>query len=134
AQLPLLLLHGSFYPLPTSFFEGDPETWGENPVGNGPFQMSAPWEHDVQIATEAFADYKGATPSFDKLTFKIYSEIDTAYNDLRAGALDIMDTVPPAELANYQEEFAGRFVSQSNTVLQYLGFPIDLELVAEWNS
>ncbi len=134
AQLPLLFLHGSFSPLPKAFFDGEPEAFGENPIGNGPFKMSAPWEHDVQIATEAFADYKGAKPSFSKMTFKIFSEVDTAYNELRANGLDIMDTVPAAELANYQDEFAGRFVSQSNTVLQYLGFPIDLELVSEWSS
>lgn len=133
AQFPLLVLHGSFYPLPESFFAAeDKVAWGDNPVGNGPFKMNGAWEHDVAINTVAYDAFAGTKPSFDTLTFKIYSEDTTGYNDVRGGALDIMDTVPTAELASYRDEFAGRFAEEGTGSFNYLGFPIDLELVASW--
>lgn len=133
AQFPLLLLHGSFYPLPQSFFDAEDKTaWGDDPIGNGPFQMAEPWIHDVAINTTAYDAYAGTKPSFDTLTFTIYSEDTTGYNDLRAGNLDIMDTVPTAELGTYRDEFAGRFIEEGTGAFNYLGFPIDLDLVAEW--
>jgi ABC-type oligopeptide transport system substrate-binding subunit len=40
--------YSAFYPLPESFFE-DPETAGEQPVGNGPFQADEPFQPGVGI-------------------------------------------------------------------------------------
>ncbi len=132
-QFPLLLLYGAYNPLPTSFFD-DPAAFGESPIGNGPFMIDGSWEHDVQIKTVAFDGYAGEKPNVSSIVYTIYSTDTTGYNDLRSDALDIMDTVPTSELANYQTEFAGRFIDEQVASFNYMGFPIDLELVASWGA
>ncbi len=142
-QLPLVLLYNAFDPLPESFFAAADEgqealtAWGEAPVGNGPFMIpeGGGWEHDVQVATEAYPDYGGEQGAqIDALVYKIYAEDTTAYNDLRSGGLDIMDTVPLAEISNAKGEFGDRYIEEETSSFNYLGFPIDLELAAEWAS
>jgi oligopeptide transport system substrate-binding protein len=140
AQLPLVLLYNAFDPQPESFFEASDEglealaAWGEAPVGNGPFRFpeGGAWEHNVEIALEAYPDFGGEGPQVDNLTYQIYAEPETGYNDLRSGALDVMDTVPTAEITNAQTEFGDRYIEEATSSFNYLGFPIDLELVAEW--
>ena len=130
-QLPLVMLYNAFNPLPDVFFD-DPEGFGEAPVGNGPFMMDGSWEHDVQVATVAYPDYAGNPPQIDSLTYKIYSDDATAYNDVRSGGLDIIDTIPTAELGNFKTEFADSYIEEQTSSFNYLGFPIDLELAASW--
>jgi ABC-type oligopeptide transport system substrate-binding subunit len=134
-QLPLVLLYNAFNPLPEVFYD-DPEGFGEAPIGNGPFMLpeGGSWEHDVQVALVVNPDYAGVTPKIDALTYKIYSTDTTGYNDLRSGALDIMDTVPQAELGNFKDEFPDSYVEEATSSFAFMGFPIDLELVQEWNS
>jgi len=130
-QLPLVMLYNAFNPLPEVFFD-DPEAFGEAPVGNGPFMMDGTWEHDVQVATVAYPDYAGETPQVDSIVYRIYSDDATGYNDIRAGSLDVMDQVPTAELGNVAGEFGDRYIEEQTSSFNYLGFPIDLELAAEW--
>ncbi len=132
-QLPLVLLYNAFNPLPDVFFD-DPEAFGEAPVGNGPFMIDGSWEHDVQIATTAYPDYAGNAPQVDALVYKIYSQDTVGYNDVRSGALDVIDTVPTAELGNFKAEFGDRFIEEQTSSFNYLGFPIDLELAASWHA
>ncbi len=142
AQLPLVLLYNAFDPQPESFFAASDEglealaAWGEAPVGSGPFMFpeGGAWDHNVEVALVAYPDYAGEGPEVDAITYKIYAEDTTAYNDLRSGALDVMDTVPLAEISNAQTEFGDRFIEEATSSFNYLGFPIDLELVSEWNS
>ncbi len=140
-QLPLVLLYNAFDPLPESFFAASDEgpdalsAWGEAPVGNGPFMIpeGGGWAHNEEIATVAYPDYAGEKPSIESLTYKIYAEDTTGYNDLRSGALDVMDTVPLAEITAAKDEFGDRYVEEATSSFNYLGFPIDLELAASWN-
>lgn len=142
AQLPLVLLYNAFDPQPESFFAASDEglealsEWGQAPVGNGPFRFpeGGAWENNVQVALEAYPDFGGEGPLVDNLTYQIYAEDTTGYNDLRSGALDVMDTVPLAEISNAQTEFGDRYIEEATSSFNYLAFPIDLELVAEWNS
>jgi ABC-type oligopeptide transport system substrate-binding subunit len=131
-QFPLVMLYNAYNPLPEAFFD-DPETFGEAPIGNGPFMMDGTWEHDVQIATTAYPEYAGEAPQIDALTYKIYSQDTTGYNDVRSGALDIIDTIPVPEIPNAKDEFGDRYFEQATSSFNYLGFPIDLELAASWH-
>ncbi|HKJ56521.1 MAG TPA: ABC transporter substrate-binding protein, partial [Nitriliruptoraceae bacterium] len=108
AQLPLVLLYNAFDPQPQAFFDASDEglealsAYGEAPIGNGPFMFpeGGAWDHNVEVALVAYPEYGGEGPQVDALTYKIYAEDTTAYNDLRSGALDVMDTVPLAEITN----------------------------------
>ena len=93
SQFPLTVGYNAFFPLPKSY-EADPKAYEEQPVGNGPFQMDGAWAHNQAIKVKRFDDYKGTAAKADAVELRIYSDINTAYNDLLAGNLDIMDSVP----------------------------------------
>lgn len=136
-QLPLVLLYDAFNPLPSAFYD-DPEAFGEAPIGNGPFMMDpdvngGQWEHDIQIATVAYDGYAGEKPSYERLVYKIYSQDTVGYADVQSGALDVMDTVPTAELGNFKNTFGDRFIEEQTSSFNYLGFPINLELACSWH-
>lgn len=123
SQYPLTLGYTAFYPMPKAAFE-DLKAYEQRPIGNGPFMMAGPWEHDVKIGVVKFDDYKGPKPNADSIEFRIYSQIATAFRDLQAGNLDIMDSVPPEELANVKAAFGERFIERPSSSFTYLGFPL----------
>jgi len=112
----------AFYPM-TKDALADTAAFEKAPVGNGPFQMVGNVEPNKQIVVKKFADYKGTKPKADGVTFKIYQSLDTAYNDLRAGNLDIMDALPPSALANAPTELGDRYKEFPSSYYQFLGFP-----------
>lgn len=119
-----------FYALPPAFFE-DPEAFNEQPIGNGPFMLTGPWEHNVQIPLGVYEDFPGTRPQVDEVTLQIYGEIETAYNDLLGGNLDIMDSIPPEQIANAEADLGDRFVSQPSSTFQFVGFPTYQERFAD---
>ncbi len=119
---PLVLQYQAFHPVPADFLD-DPEQYVEQPVGNGPFMMEEPWAHDQYVRAVRFEDYAGTPAQADAVEYRIYAEIDTAYNDLLAGNLDIMDGIPAAQLEAAEAEFGDRFVFGDSPSIQYVGFP-----------
>jgi oligopeptide transport system substrate-binding protein len=122
SQFPLTVGYNAFYPLPKSY-EADPKAYEEQPVGNGPFQMDGAWAHNQSIKVKRFDAFKGNKSKADSMTFAIYSDINTAYNDLLAGNLDIMDSVPPEQLASAKKQFGSRFIERPSSSFTYVGFP-----------
>lgn len=113
-----------FAPLPKAFFD-DPKAFGDKPIGNGPFQIQGKFEHNKQIKTVAYDKH----PDADKIeiggvTFKIYANQDTAYKDLRANNLDIMDTIPTSGMASAPQELGDRYIEGTDSAVGYIGFPI----------
>jgi oligopeptide transport system substrate-binding protein len=123
SQFPLTLGYTAFYPLPAAY-ESDPAAFEEQPIGNGPFQVVGEWEHNQQITVERYGDYAGDPAEAAGITFRIYSDVNTAYNDLLAGNLDIMDSVPPERLADAKSQFGDRFIERASSSFTYIGFPL----------
>ncbi len=124
-DFPQRLGYSAFYPLPESAFE-DMEAFGENPVGNGPYQLAeeGAWEHNVQIDVVPNESYTGGTPAQnDGVRVVFYDNLDTAYNDLIAGNLDVMDEMPSSALASFEEELGDRAVNQPAALNQTLSVP-----------
>ncbi len=119
---PLVLQYTAFHPVPSDFLD-DPEQYVEQPVGNGPFMMSEPWAHDQYVRVERYEDYAGTPANADALELRIYAEIDTAYNDLLAGNLDVMDALPAAQLEAARQEFGDRFFQEDSPIISFIGFP-----------
>jgi len=121
---PLVLNYSAFNPVPSDFLD-DPKKYEDAPVGNGPFQMDGVWEHDQGIRVTRYPDWPGqGEGNADSIEYRIYSELDTGYNDLLAGNLDIMDSVPAAQLDAAQAEFGENFVYEGSAAIGYLGFPV----------
>jgi oligopeptide transport system substrate-binding protein len=123
SQFPLTLGYTAFYPLPKAFFD-DPKAFEEAPVGNGPFQMDGTWQHDRAVNVKRFEHYAGDRARADAIEFRIYSNINTAYNDLLAGNLDIMDNLPPERLGDARQRFGDRFIERDSSAFTYIGFPL----------
>jgi len=123
SQFPLTVGYTAFYPLPEAY-EADPKAYEESPVGNGPFQMDGAWAHNTEIKVKRYEDFAGTAAKADAVTFRIYSDINTAYNDLLGGDLDILDSVPPEQLADAQTQFGDRFIERESSSFTYVGFPL----------
>lgn len=119
---PLYLGYTVFYPQPESFIE-DPEAANEQPIGNGPYMMAGPWEHDVAINLEKFADYAGTPGNADEVEFRIYTDPQTGFNDVLAGNLDVIDQIPPAQISTAEDQLGERFIDQPSSTLQFVGIP-----------
>ena len=123
ALLPKILSHPVFSPIPREVIEADPEGWGEMPIGNGPYQMSEPWEHQVGIRLERSAGYYGTAGLPDEIDFRIYVSTDAAFLDVQAGDLDIAVAVPPEHVESARRTFGERFLETPTGQFVYIGLP-----------
>lgn len=124
ADFPIRLGYTAFSPLPQAFFD-DPEGFGEKPVGNGPYMLTS-WEHEVSAELEVNPDYQGPrAPQNDGVRFTFYQDIETGYNDLLSGGLDVIDSIPASRLTSFEQELGERAVNQPAAIFQ--SFTIHVE-------
>ncbi|MEU8196853.1 ABC transporter substrate-binding protein [Microbispora amethystogenes] len=126
---PTMLGYTAFYPLPKAAFESEGKMkadYGSNPIGDGPFKMSKPYKRgtDQTVEMVRFDGFKEGKAKVDALQYKIYTDLNTAYNDLRAGNLDIMDQLPPEQIGGAKAEFGDRYIEQPSSGIGWLGFNI----------
>ena len=115
----------AYAPLPDSTLN-DPDAGGQNPVGNGPYKLASKtaWDHNVQIYLVPNDYYVGDEKAQNEgLVFKFYQSMDAAYNDLKAGNLDVMDAMPSSAIGSYQDTFAGRSVNKPYAGIMTLTIP-----------
>lgn len=112
--------YSAFYPLPDVAFE-DMDAFGENPIGNGPYMLAkeGAWQHDVQIDLVKNDDYKGERVAQNGgLTLKFYTAPEGAYADLLGGNIDVIDQIPEASLAVFEDELGERATNQPAAIFQ----------------
>ncbi|MET3204518.1 MULTISPECIES: ABC transporter substrate-binding protein [unclassified Arthrobacter] len=132
ADWSLRLGYSAFYPLPSAALK-DPKTFGENPVGNGPykFEKQGAWVHDQSISLVKNADYKGPREAKNGgVTFKIYTDPSPAYTDLQADNLDITDVLPSNATKTYVTDFSGRNATKpvaSDATLDIPGYNVNFQ-------
>ena len=126
-EFPLKLAYAAYFPMPKVAFD-DPAAFEESPIGNGPFMMDGAWEHDVVIPLKRFEGYAGPDPAqVDILEWTIIDDLNTAYNEVRAGNLDILGpALPTDQIATAAAEFGDRYGLSSSTSFTYFGFPLYL--------
>lgn len=106
-----------FSPLAASFY-ADPAAAGEKPVGNGPYKFKA-WEHKKQIELARFDDYKGENKAKNGgVILKNYATIETAYEDLKSGNVDVLRQVGSKDLPVYRTDLGDRAVDQAQSAIQ----------------
>lgn len=116
------LVYDPYNPYPESFY-ADPEGYGEMPIGQGPFMMEGPWEHNARISMVPYPDYAGDNPAqIERLEFQIFDNIDTAMNELLAGNLDIHDAITPERVAEV-EAAVPNFGTAESSSINFLGIP-----------
>lgn len=124
SQFPLLLTYPAYAPMPKAGLK-DLKAFDEHPIGNGPYMMDGNWERNRQIKLVAFPGYTGPrTPRNQGVTWKSYSSADTAYTDLRAGRIDVLQTIPSAKVPEAKRVLGDRFLARKMSTTDYLGFPL----------
>ncbi|MGY1828600.1 MULTISPECIES: peptide ABC transporter substrate-binding protein [unclassified Blastococcus] len=123
AQFPVTVGYNAFWPLPEAFFE-DPEGFGAQPIGNGPFQAESEFVPGQGITVTRYEDYAGEDPAVaESVDFRVYADLNTGYNDLQAGNLDVLPDLPPDALASAQDVLGDRYLEAPSSGFTYLGFP-----------
>jgi len=126
SDFPTSLGYQVFAPLPESFFE-DPETFGQNPIGNGPYKLEK-WEHDAVISLVPNDKYDGPRKAQNGgVDLVTYGTADAAYADLLSDNLDVINPgVPPSALATYKDDLGDRAVDQPAAIWEGLTIPARL--------
>lgn len=125
--LPMLMTYPIFAPVPSEM-AGDAAmeaAFAEQPIGNGPYAMAEPWQHNESITVVRNESYVGSAGSAAEIEFRIYSDQLTSYRDYQAGALDVARGIPPEELQNAIDEYGELAVRTPMAALGYVGFPVD---------
>lgn len=120
---PQTLGYTTFFPMAKACAD-DLKACDDAPIGNGPFKMDGKWQHKQEIKLVRFEGYKGKKAALDKISFKIYDKIDTAYNDFLAGNVDLIRSTPPAKVPEARSRFGQRLIEKPNESLTFIGFPL----------
>jgi oligopeptide transport system substrate-binding protein len=124
AQFPVTLGYNPFFPLPEAFFE-DPEAFGRQPVGNGPFRASGEFVPGQGLTVLPYEEFSGdQSASVEAIEFRVYTDTATAYLDAQAGNLDVLPRIPADVSSTAPEEFEGRYVETAASGFTFLGLPL----------
>jgi peptide/nickel transport system substrate-binding protein/oligopeptide transport system substrate-binding protein len=127
SPLPSQLTYTGTYPLPAEAFD-DIEAFQEAPIGNGRYMMDGVWEHDEQIAMVRYEDWPGDNPGLaDRIVWRIYDDVQTAYLDVQAGNLDILSGIPPENIPGVENDFGDNVVESESSSFTYMGMPMYME-------
>ena len=132
SDFPLRLGYTAYFPLPEAAWE-DPEAFGENPIGNGPYMLDGEgaWQHGERIDLVKNEDYDGPREAQNGgLDMILYASTDAAYADLQGGNLDIIQEIPDSALQTFETDFEGRAVNQPSAANATITIP---ERLAHWS-
>ncbi|GAU65261.1 putative peptide ABC transporter substrate-binding protein [Streptomyces sp. NBRC 110611] len=120
---PDTLGYSAFMPLPKAFFT-DHDGWLAKPVGNGPYLVDS-YEKGSVLRMRKWGKYPGRDPARNGgVDLRVYTDNNTAYTDLQAGNLDLVDDVPASQLRNVKIDLGDRYINQPAGIIQSLTFPL----------
>jgi oligopeptide transport system substrate-binding protein len=122
STFPDTLGYPAFAPLPAAFFS-DHAAWISKPVGNGPYEIQS-YTKGSKMSLRKWDAYPGSDKAQNGgVDLKVYTDNNTAYTDLMAGNLDLVDDVPAAQLKNVKSDLQGRYLNTPAGIIQTLAFP-----------
>lgn len=122
STFPDTLGYNAFAPLPRAFFQ-DHDAWIRKPVGNGPYTVRS-YDRGSQMSLRRWDKYPGPDKARNGgVDLKVYTDNNTAYTDLLAGNLDLVDDIPAAQLKNVRSDLGDRYINSPAGIIQTLAFP-----------
>ncbi|MBO4255641.1 peptide ABC transporter substrate-binding protein [Streptomyces griseorubiginosus] len=122
STFPDTLGYAAYDPLPQAFFT-DHAGWIAKPVGNGPYTIQS-YAKGSKMSLRKWDAYPGTDKAQNGgVDLKVYTDNNTAYTDLMAGNLDLVDDVPAAQLKNVKSDLQGRYLNTPAGIIQTLAFP-----------
>ncbi|MFE5025257.1 ABC transporter substrate-binding protein [Streptomyces sp. NPDC056656] len=119
---PDTLGYAAFAPLPKAFFDNH-SAWVSKPIGNGPYTIDS-YTKGSQMSLRKWDAYPGTDKARNGgVDLKVYTDNNTAYTDLTAGNLDLVDDVPASQLKNVEADLSGRYINSPAGIIQTLAFP-----------
>jgi oligopeptide transport system substrate-binding protein len=114
----------AFAPLPKSFFT-DHAAYLNKPVGDGPYMVES-YTKGSSMKLVPNPNYTGPSKPKNKgVLLKVYTDSNTAYADLQAGNLDVLDDVPAEQLSHVKSDLNGRYLNQPAGIIQTVSFPLN---------
>ncbi|WP_329373307.1 ABC transporter substrate-binding protein [Streptomyces sp. NBC_00669] len=128
-DLPYMLATLPFCPMPESAFK-NPIAYDKKPVTNGPYVLTK-LNPQFQAVVERRKDYKGWIPegAAKKITFRVYNDPNTAYQDVVAGNTDVLRSLPPGLVAQGKNALGDKGLTPiaKNTLETYITWPTYLD-------
>lgn len=122
STFPDTLGYVAFAPLPKAFFS-DHAAWLKKPIGNGPYTVDS-YTKGSMMSLRKWEAYPGTDKAQNGgVDLKVYTDNNTAYTDLMAGNLDLVDDVPAAQLKNVKKDLGGRYINTPAGIIQTVAFP-----------
>jgi len=122
STFPDTLGYAAYSPLPKAFFDNH-AAWVKKPVGNGPYTIES-YTKGSKMSLRKWDGYSGTDKAQNGgVDLKVYTDNNTAYTDLLAGNLDLVDDVPAAQLKNAKSDLNGRYINTPAGIIQTLAFP-----------
>ncbi|MFJ9583236.1 peptide ABC transporter substrate-binding protein [Streptomyces acidicola] len=122
SSFPDTLGYNAYAPLPQAFFD-DHAAWLKKPVGNGPYRVES-YTRGSQLSLRRWDAYPGEDKARNGgVDLKVYTDNNTAYTDLMAGNLDLVDDVPASQLRNVRTDLGDRYINAPAGIIQTLAFP-----------
>lgn len=109
-----------FSPVPKTAGAFDNKTYNDLPIGNGPFKMEGPWQHDKSITMVRNDTYFGTKTKIDRVEITIETVADE-YKGYQAGQRD-WARIPPELIAQAKSTYEkdGNFVTFVATGINHL--------------
>jgi peptide/nickel transport system substrate-binding protein/oligopeptide transport system substrate-binding protein len=126
SEFPSLLGYTAFLPLPTVAFDATGHIargFEDSIIGDGPFKLRSPWAHDQSIQLQRYTAFPGTQPKVDKIDFKIYQDLTTAYSDVLTNTLDVLRAVATPNLGTATADFGPRYQHSPSSAFQFIAFP-----------
>ncbi|AVZ75123.1 peptide ABC transporter substrate-binding protein [Streptomyces lunaelactis] len=122
STFPDTLGYAAYSPLPTAFFN-DHAAWLSKPIGNGPYTVDS-YAKGSKLSMRKWDGYMGSDKAQNGgIDLNVYTDNNTAYTDLTAGNLDLVDDVPASQLKNVQADLGDRYINTPAGIIQTLAFP-----------
>lgn len=120
---PETLGYNAYVPLPQAFFD-DHDAWLAKPIGNGPYTVDS-YSQGQSMNLVKSENYQGEDEAQnDGVELRVYTDNNTAYTDLQAGNLDLIDDVPASQVRNAERDLDGRYINQPAGIIQAVSFPL----------
>ncbi|MEU8539174.1 ABC transporter substrate-binding protein [Streptomyces sp. NPDC048717] len=122
STFPDTLGYAAFAPLPRAFYD-DHAGWLAKPIGNGPYAVDS-YTKGSQMVLKRWDGYPGPDKAHNGgITLRVYTDNNTAYTDLTAGNLDLVDDIPAAQLKNAASDLGSRYINTPAGIIQTIAFP-----------
>ncbi|MCX4456587.1 ABC transporter substrate-binding protein [Streptomyces sp. NBC_01728] len=122
STFPDTLGYVAFAPLPKAFFS-DHAAWLKKPIGNGPYAVDS-YTKGSMMSLRKWDAYPGTDKARNGgVDLKVFTDNNTAYTDLMAGNLDLVDDVPAAQLKNVRSDLGDRYINTPAGIIQTIAFP-----------